>query len=161
MNISEWPLSKIMQMPDEAFGSRWLVGGEVRPTEEQRLWTISPLAFPETIVVWELYMTAWTEATARAVFRIALGDQIPISTAMMNALEPVFPGIGYLGPQPQEIHLKDYPFLGLRKIRMPVKTSGRRLVIEYFNSGAATSLMTCILTVSSVPREVPDCLISV
>ncbi|GAH51986.1 unnamed protein product, partial [marine sediment metagenome] len=46
-------------------------------------------------------------------------------------------------------------------MRKLVRTGGRRLVGRFYMGATGQQYATVILTVSSVPTEVPDCLLSV
>jgi len=113
------------------------------------------------MVIWEVLFSAWTQDDTRAVFRIALGDIVPAALAQMTAYEPLFYGLGEDGAEPRNFQFKNDEVLALRQLKLPVAPAGRRLICEFTNTGQYTSVMTCMIVVSSIPKDIPDCLISV
>jgi len=156
MNISDWPISKIMQLPDEAFGRRFFISCMMKVSGESTVWDISELGFPEICVIWEMQLLTWQTAGARTEFRVALGDHLPTTAAEVDVLEPVFPGLGQTGAEPRVITSKDWQGFVARKLRLPIRASGRRLVVEFTNTFTPATVMSCILTVSSIPKDIPS-----
>jgi len=156
MNISDWPISKIMQLPDEAFGRRFLISCMKKVSAQTTVWDISELGFPEICVIWEMQLLTWEAEASRTEFRVALGDHLPTTTAEVDVLEPVFPGLGLTGAEPRVITSKEWTGIVTRKLKLPIRTSGRRLVVEFTNTWTQTTVMTCILTVSSIPKDIPS-----
>lgn len=160
MDIRSWALHQIMQLPDNCFGRRFLVSCCVAAGAGVAAWDISELAFPERAVIWEFGMTNVGTTQELDSFRLALGDVLPTSTAIMDALEPVFPGLGLTGLSPRQIYTGWISPMHLSRLRFPIMASGRRLVFEATGLADKTPLVTVMLLVSSIPVEVPDCLFS-
>jgi len=156
MNISDWPLSSIMQLPDYLFGRRFLVSAQVTLSGQSSAWDISEVPFPENIVIWELSSYSSVSNFARIQCRIALGDQLPANAAQMAALEPLFNGFGATGIGPREINHKYIQNFCMRRLKMGVRTAGRRLCIECVNTSEYAATYTVLLTVSSVPKDIPS-----
>ncbi len=57
MDIRNWPLSQIMQLPDAAFGRRWPVGLAYAFAGAGAEFDISEAALPERFVIWEVLST--------------------------------------------------------------------------------------------------------
>lgn len=160
MNISDWPLGKIMQLPDHLFGRRFIISCHARVAGEATVYDISEIAFPEIFVIWEAHFLTWETENTETTYRVAMADFLPALGPEMENLEPLFPGLGVTGPEPRYIYFKEYQRLHMSKLRIPVRASGRRLVVEMYNSFTFSSIMGLFLTVSSIPKEIPDCLIS-
>lgn len=160
MDVRDWPWDQIMQLPDCCFGRRFLVSCTQQGGAGVPLWDISEIAFPERCVIWEFIF--WSEETATAVasFRVALGNQLPATVAMMDVLEPVFPGFGVQGPDPRRIANVAWGTEALRRLRLPIAAMGRKLVLEVTGVGVETPVVCVAVVVSSIPTEVPDCLVS-
>lgn len=161
MNISNWPLGQLMQLPDHCFGRRYMVYCTSRPSGQATGFDIAEIAFPEVCVIWELLIDCTVSADKRFIFRITLGDQLPTTEAMVLANEPLIMGLGEQGPEPREIHLKGGRVVRWNKLRFPIRTSGRRLVCQFENTDTLSAIGAVSVVCSSVPREIPDCLISV
>ncbi|MBA7681717.1 hypothetical protein ES703_90057 [subsurface metagenome] len=161
MDIRNWPMNRIMQLPDNCFGRRFPVCVCVFDTDETPRWDISEIALPEKCVIWGF--TSWMDEADYHVdsFRLALGDQLPTTVAMMDALEPLFYGLGRQGPEPRYIvaHV-NYPPI-VYNLRLPVAAAGRRVILEARSNVEQALAFQVVLVVSSIPTEVPDCLLSV
>jgi len=157
MNISQWPLGKIMQLPDHCFGRRYLISCSLSVKEVVIHWDISELAFPEVCVVWELVLQGTSSTPTLDIFRLALGDQLPTTVAMMDGLEPVFNGLGLTGPGPRGIWVPTANGVAFTKLRMPLRTAGRRLVLELGPGQVERVSVICGLVVSAIPKDIPSC----
>jgi len=160
MNISQWPMSRIMQLPDFCFGRRWQVSCSAKGVVVGPNWDIAEIAFPEHIVLWELNLYSVGSVTTAKTFRLALGDQLPTSGAMMDALEPFLPGLGITGPEPRLIMPLHYGSLTGPMLRTNIHTAGQRLVLEVSADVTASDALVVIVIVSSLPTEAPDWLVS-
>jgi len=161
MDIRNWSFDQIMQLPDSAFGRRFPVGVCPSAGTSATAWDIAEVAFPERIVVWELVVWADFQRFYVDHFRLAIGDQLPVAAAQMSLLDPLLQGIGLQGAGPRNIHNEYRNGFAVRGMKMPVMTSGRRLVGEVTATGDGAARLQVVVVVSSVPSEVPDCLISV
>ncbi|GAH58066.1 unnamed protein product, partial [marine sediment metagenome] len=94
MDIRNWPMDRIMQLPDECFGRRFLVSCSLAYADAGSTFDISEIALPEACVLWSLNVAWYNEDTATHYIRLALGDQLPATVAMMDALEPLISGLG-------------------------------------------------------------------
>jgi len=156
MNIRDWPMNKIMSLPDHCFGRRFVVGLMLRTIEEATSWDISELALPERCVLWEFQMGFIARDTGIATVRLAFGDQLPTTTAQMDILEPVLPGFGYQGADPRTILVRGTMLYTLQKVKVPVCTSGRRIIMEVTSAAVASSAVFGLFVFSSMPTEIPD-----
>lgn len=160
MNVRDWPMGQIMQLPDCCFGRRWLVSCSFENKTVGTFWDISESAFPENIVIWELSITAKHEVLTGNFVRIALGDHLPTAAAEVDRLEPLFRGHGLTGAEPRQIVLPYADQHQITSLKQNVATSGRRMVVEFLSFGPGSRFVIVGVVVSSIPTEVPDCLIS-
>ncbi len=160
IDIQHWPLDRIMQLPDHCFGRRFPVCLCPSSSSDVPGWDISEIALPETCVIWDLVMWVELVTVALTSFRLALGDQLPTTTAQMDALDPLFPGLGHQGAEPRQVLFgaANVPIVSM--LRLPVRSGGRRPVAEVIVAGPDPGYLDVILVVSSIPTEVPDWLIS-
>lgn len=160
MDIRNWPLGSIMQLPDCCFGRRFLVS--VTPTTPSggTGWDISEIALPERFVIWEFF--SWWSSVELVFFswRLALGDMLPSTTAEMDDLQPLFPGLGLQGAEPRTLIPPPSLFFMRWQLRVPVQAAGRRLIMELSAVATKTGIVTAGIIVSSLPTEVPDWLCS-
>jgi len=155
MDISRWPIGDIMQLPDDVFGNRFIVACAGKPGGEATVWDISEVALPEHCVIWELYLGMELGTVSRAVFRLGIGDQLPTTEAIMDQTTPVFPGLGGQGAEPRDITLKDSTQLHLCRLKHYIHSMGRRLVVQFENTGSSAINMNAIIVVSALPRSIP------
>lgn len=160
MNTRNWPIDKIMQLPDWCFGRRYMISCTINTGAGEQTWDISELAFPEKAVIWEMTNEAYALTHLDDYYRLALGDQLPTTAAQMDALEPLFPGMGLQGPEPRHNRLLLYTDATMVKLRMPIQPGGRRMILELTPESESIKLMGVRIIVSSMPTEVPDWLIS-
>ena len=160
MDFRSWPLNKIMQLPDECFGSRWPIFFAGGVAAANTGYYISEMALPERCVIWELFIHL-TSQGGMAIenwdmdFIYKLGDQLP-TAANLAAMETLFKGVDFI--QAAEKTLR--PFSGVLRMRMPVASSGRRICLAARNNDTEYVTGHTGLVISSVPTEVPDCLFS-
>lgn len=160
MNIQNWGLGQIMQLPDYLFGRRFMVSCFLDVPDATRAWDISEVALPEMCVVWELVVATLQAFGAEITVRIALGDQLPAAAATFDALDPLFMGLGVQGPEPRGFHILDIGSFSMRRLRMPVAAQGNRLVVEALTPEAKSGTVFVGIVVSGVPKEIPDWLVS-
>jgi len=160
MNISQWPIGRIMQLPDFVFGRRWPIIFSGLLTTVSTEYYISEMALPDVCVLWEL--TFFTTPVSTAVvppvmpLSIYLGDQLPTTDAEMALMEPLF-------PEADEIvdGLRSFRGRGnLSRLRKPISAQGRRVVMRTEIGAVVPGTFVVWLIFSSVPKEVPDWLIS-
>ena len=161
MDIRNWSLDQIMQLPDSVFGNRFLVSVQSHIGAAGTVWDISEIPFPERFVIWELHVSVSRVGVENVWCRIAFGDQLPTTTAQMDGLEPVFNGLGMQGAGPRQIFVTSLTPIILTRLKIPKQATGRRLVSEFGGTGPGAGYCTVSMVVSSIPREIPDCLISV
>ncbi|MBA7674184.1 hypothetical protein ES703_82391 [subsurface metagenome] len=160
MNIRNWPMDRIMQLPDCCFGRRWPMSLYVAGVSDTPGYDITELALPEMAVFWSLvWWVAYSDGVV-SYMRLALGDSLPTAAAQMTALEPLFPGMGVTGAEPRNILIGSASRGARLTMRMPVRAAGRRPVLEVVSGEAKSCVLHVILEVSSAPTEVPDCLLS-
>lgn len=160
MNINQWPLGQIMQLPDHVFGQKWIVACELSQQTGSETWDISEIAFPEVAVFWQIGLYTYNKSTTPIDFTVALGDQLPMSLAMINSLEPLVPGLGLQGAEPRDImnpHEAGQCVMDCKYVR---QTAGRRLVLGMDTITLQYATVRVWVVCSSIPKEVPDCLLS-
>ena len=157
MDIRDWPLDRIMQLPDCCFGRRWLVCAEKLISVAGPLWDIGEVALPDVCVLWNLSIDGYNIDTVVHHYRLALGDHLPAAAAEMDALEPLIMGLGVQGAEPRQIEVRP----GYSSVNLPIRdlrqAQGRRLVLEVSAAALKAVSVRAIVTVSSIPKEVSDC----
>ena len=155
MNIEDWPMNEIMQLPDEVFGRRWPYSMSDLDFDIIKSYTIHETKLPEWIVVWECYLVVTREIPSTADMSLALGMNLPTSDAEFEELEKLFPywygstaGRGWVtvpGTAP----------VRMEKGKVLIHSAGRRLILgcQRVVGTATGSIVT--LTLSGVPKDLP------
>jgi len=160
MNIEKWSIAKRMYLPDWCFGPRWpliITGSLAAGITEFRE---SDVALPDKWVLWELEVTIWpsTDVYADRLFQsaISMGPKVAASDAAFKAYETILFGSMYMSGGVKTIN---GPYV-MRRIRMGFNAKGRKICTRVRNVAGVTTTYSIILVVSSLPKEVPDWLIS-
>lgn len=160
MDIRNWPLARILQLPDWCFGRRWPIMLRLELGVAATGYLISDMALPDRCVLWEVIIKSIAvnaaQVSGRAEVQVALGDQLPAgatAAAIFAAYENMFPGVEGLR--------NAIPSIGrLSKLRTVYHAQGRRVVVFFDNRSTQTRDFIVVMVFSSIPTEVPDWLIS-
>lgn len=160
MRIDNWPMERIMQLPDWCFGRRWMVGVRANITSAAAHFDICEFAFPERAVVWEINIHQAYYTTSSSEVCLALGDHLPANAAEFAELPLLFPGA--ISPSGQRgAFICTYLYVNrVSHLRKIVEAHGNRLVGSFVRIVGDTEFLAGNVVISSVPREVPDWLIS-
>jgi len=160
MNIDNWPLDRIMRLPDWCFGRRFPVSVRVNSYSGAFDVDISEIGLPEKCVVWEFISEPYYVDHHNGYARVALGDQLVADEAAFMRLEPLINGYGNQGQGPRQIEYSQYTGPLHISMRMPVAAAGRRLTAMAVAPVEKSYRCRFTIVVSSMPKEVPDWLIS-
>jgi len=160
MNIDNWPMDRIMRLPDWCFGRRWWVGeymGSANGTVHYRL---GQEELPDKFVLWGLLIFCRAPSCLEAMrLTIRLGDHTPANMDDANTMERLLKGISI-----QTIGYELYPesngVTWINCERQLIESAGRKLAIVSNGDQAIAYEMTVGVLISSLPKEVPDWLIS-
>lgn len=160
MDIRNWPFDQIMQLPDHCFGRKFPIILGIRSTDVLNHYLISEIGLPEACVLWEIWFNSIGGDGAflgnvPGTISLALGDRLPATDAEFNALETLFPEVDEILTGARTIRAP----LSL-KLRKPYRVSGRRVVARWLALQEDRIDMVLGLVFSSIPKEVPDWLIS-
>lgn len=160
MDIRDWPLDQIMQLPDSAFGRRWPIGIANAASTIFESFDISESPLPEWCVIWEVCFGPGVETAYPWRVELSLGDQLPANIAQFLVLEPLFPAVLGIANHRSVFVSGVGSGWSMTRLKVPVHAIGRRIVGAFLSMLTGPTDCTVIVTVSSIPREVPDCLIS-
>jgi len=160
MDIRNWSLDKIMQLPDSCFGRRWPIVMRIQGHAIQPVFTLTPAALPERCVVWELYASVSKVSATVGQFGLRLGDVVPTTEAEFGELELLLGQFRGTTLADASWALSFYQAIQLQNIRVPVLSAGRRIVLGLEATQFASEDIEVIVVISSIPTEVLDCLLS-
>jgi len=160
MNIEKWEIERIMQLPDWCFGKQWQVSVMAWASGGVASFDISEDAYPDRMVLWHVGLWCYYAVGADQYIKLALGHQLPTDDAAFMLCEPLLRGIGRSGPDPRRIELFSNAPSPTIPLRMPIEAQGKRLVVEAYAAAEKYIRVHVITVISSMPKEVPDWLIS-
>lgn len=158
IDIRNWTMDKIMMLPKHVFGRIWpVITSSPIGTSSVEQWLI-PAHVPDNLVIWELLVHGHMTSVFHSYFKLALGDQAPADDTAFDILQRVFPLD--IGPSTSEggisIGTSNPHYLD---IKIPVKTGGRRFVVQAANAHASLGMdFGLTIMISSIPASVPECL---
>lgn len=161
MDIRNWPMDRIMQLPDHCFGRQWPVAVHALSQGVGVYFDISEAGLGDKCVIWQAMYFVTGPFSSTTFVSLALGDVLPTTDAEFDALEPLFSDVGRRLAGRRVVDLAGLGLFVTIPMRLPVAAQGRRLVGRFQVVLEAVGPPAAILTVSSMPREVPDCLLSV
>lgn len=160
MHIEHWSINRVLRLPDWMFGRRFEIGVSFLIEQEQIYYDICEIPLPNLCVIWELSIWVPDGISSDSFLRLALGDHLPGAQTEFEVMEPVFQSIGSPTVGPRRIWLSSAGQWGVNTLRKVIEPQGRRLVGEVENNGSGTGNVMAILIVSSIPREIPEWMVS-
>ena len=159
MDLRNWSLDAIMQLPDHCFGRRWPVSICIDSPTVAFTWEISKFSLPNRFIVWEVGV--WNSSgDARTVLtKFLLGNVRPANLVEANQLDGVFGEVWGHDDIQNYFEYNCGGDLFLRRLKLPVHSQGRRLILQVLHTDVASPEITGSLVISSIPNEVPDCLL--
>jgi len=161
MDISRWGMDQVMMLPDHCFGTRRVLTMCGEGTIAIPAFDISETGLGERTVVWGAGV--WNELadTLASFVRFKLGDQLPATLAEFDALDDMFPEMACVAGYRSILAVRGETAILWLPMRRMFQTSGRRIVAALGAIALSEAIGMCGIEISSVPREVPDCLLSV
>jgi len=159
MNISDWPIGRIMQLPDWCFGRRYWVGTTVETSSAGNRYFIVEERLPKRFVIWKVLMGVPAQATA-ANFHLGLrlGNELPVAATFLG-LRKLMTGIA-LETDLFDFHWQRYTALDVSGMKNLVESQGGRIVGVLQLAAETTDIVSNIsILISSLPTEVPDWLV--
>lgn len=160
MNVRDWPMNQIMQLPDCCFGRREIAQLSTELADADPVFVINPGGLAERTVIWEIGVTNRGTIATTTHVTLALGDQLPATQAEFAALEVMFPNVIASDGGRGEFETQGGSYQSIFKVRQIFATAGRRIVARIIRHIGVATEAAVVITYSSIPTEVPDCLFS-
>lgn len=159
MRIDNWPLDRIMRLPDWCFGRRWWVGAYMGSSTGVAYSAMCEEAFPDKFVVWSVMINSRQPTVSQALritFRLA--DNLAAFNANPGGYDRLLKGVSsplivfefFCAP-----NCSTY----VHDLRHIVESSGRRLCIHSNGDQENAYEVTAAVLISAMPKEIPDWLI--
>ena len=159
MRIDNWPLDKIMRLPDWCFGRRWWIGeymGNTKGTVDYRLGVEN---LPDKFVVWGILISTRSPACLEALrLTIRLGELLPVAPGDVNGLDRILKGVS-IQTITYEFYVNPNGLTWINVERVIHESNGRRLVLMANGDQTIAYEMTAGMIISSMPKEVPGWLL--
>lgn len=157
MDIHDWPIEKVLQLPAACFGRRFIVSVSATLGIGASAFLESSFALPDKAVLWEVFAHSMKASASTSdvlgVFALALGEKKPTNRDEFVLLEQVFPSLGNVFGNARVM----WTPVHLTSLRLPVLAQGRRLNFFLQNAGLPILSFVVHLVFTSLPTEIPDC----
>ena len=156
MNISKWPMEKIMQLPDAAFGTKFPVIFSAMVSLGATEFFTSESSLPDKCVLHEIWLSTGGQVTTgehgSIQASLALATGVIDSDTKFRLTEPLLP---FLSDRVSSID-NFRPEFHLTRLRMPIIAQGRKVVLRAQENGGEPTIFSCGLVFSSIPNDIPD-----
>jgi len=160
MRIDNWPLDRIMRLPDWCFGRRWWLGEYMGHTAGNVNYLLGAENLPDKFVVWGIYISCRSINCLEAIrLTIRLGTVLPAAAGDVEGLDRIFKGI-CVPAITYEFCVNPNGVTWVNCERQIIESAGRRLVMISNGDGTIAYYMTVGMHISALPKEVPDWLFS-
>lgn len=160
MNIQRWTVDQLMQLPACCFGRRWWVGCYCTEAGGDIAYFTAEEKMPEQFVIWGSMISVSSPAPVNPVqLTFRLGDRVPVTAAEALAMDRLYKGISSPA-QLYEFYHSQWDMTWMACERIFVQSVARRLIVVTIGDGVNAYHLTAAVLISSVPKEVPDWLIS-
>lgn len=159
MDIRDWTMSEVMQLPDWCFGERWWVGEYCGHVNGRAYNIVGTEQLPDKFVVWGVLIACRSVNCLEAMrLTIRLADNQARFAANILAHERLLKGISI-----PSIYFEFYPnqngVTWVNCERQLVESMGKRLAMSANGDQTIAYEMTVGVQISEVPRQVPDWLV--
>lgn len=156
MDVSDWPVDKIMQLPDWCFGRRWWAGTQCYKADGKVSYGYAEERFPDAFVLWAVMVTCYSPSMTEAMkltLRVAAQPFVDMET--VRAADRLLKGTSRIGLW-MDLYVGPNEVTYISDIRQYCHYPNKRLAVEA--NGDQTNLYYCDVNVliSSVPKQIPD-----
>lgn len=149
-----------MQLPDCCFGPRWPIGVDMRVSGTAIVLQMSDGVFPDKAVIWEVLIDSDSPSVGHFYFLMGYAEDINYSLAEFYNVPPILRGVSRQGHVNNLFECDTYFKIALRNLKIPVETQNKHLVVLLRNTDLIVVAFRVWITVSSIPTEVPDWMVS-
>lgn len=156
MDISRWPLDKIMQLPDHCFGRKWWVGTYVGTTADAPNYFLIEESVPDIFILWDVLIATaghtagtHTNVTFRLCAQAPTGANIKTFRRLLRNFSTRI--------QMYDLHLPPMGLVHVGPMRNVINAGNDRIggafkiVAETAN---CEGVVACLI--SGIPRDIPD-----
>lgn len=160
IDIRNWPIDQIMQLPDEAFGQKWqIITNEQVAGGATDVWMASEKV-PDTIVLWEIRVHGIRTSIPAGGFKFAIADQIPADEDAFDLGERIFKGSLDNTVEEGMINYGNPDSALVIPMRKHVVMGGKRFTVWFKNTAGNVNETTVMFLISSIPRSLGEWMLS-
>lgn len=160
MRIDNWPLDRIMRLPDWCFGRRWWVGEYCGNVNGGAYQVVGTEELPDKFVVWGVLVSCMSPNCLQALrVTLRLADNLAAFTAAPLNYDRLLKGIS-IPTITYEFYANQNGVTWINAEREIVESGGKRLAIQTNGDQAILYEATVAILISALPKEVPDWLFS-
>ena len=160
MNIENWPIGRIAQLPDWVFGRRWPIALGQNAINTATVWDITEAGLPDRTMIWEIVLNSPGSVDAVAIVGLRIGEMIPATVAEFTGLQPLFNDVvDHTGARSSMI-MQPGSATALRMLRVPVELQGKKIIAQFTTASETDNAVQILMVISAVPKEVPDWILS-
>lgn len=160
MDISNWSLDKILELPDWCFGKRWWVGTYVGTLNDEASYFLIEESVPDKFVLWDVVVSTTGHRDAEhANVTLRLCRQVPTSTNIKE-YRRLMTNLSNR-TQTYDVYLPPVALSHLGPMRNLVEADNDQIggCLKLVGEGAdCENSVACLI--SGIPREVPDWVVS-
>lgn len=156
MDISKWPLNKIMQLPDWCFGRRWWVGTYVGTQADTPNYFIIDESVPDIFVLWDVLISSaghtagtHTNVTFRLCPQVPTAGNIKDFRRLMRNMSTRI--------QMYDVHVPPVSLTHLGPMRNHIEAGNDKIGGAFKIVAETADCENCVAClISGMPKEVPD-----
>jgi len=156
MDIRNWPMNRIMQLPDCCFGRRWLVACAAETAEAGDEYAIVGAGMPDRAVIWEINVTMEFAITQVVGLEFAWAERLVTTAAEWSGLQKMFPCQGQKDGADYNFWASSGSSVITANLKLPSPALGKRPSVRLDDGSTSGKDVTVYFTISSLPTEVPD-----
>lgn len=155
IDIRNWPLDKIMQLPDWVFGAKFYNGHFGNQVGGGSTYYKFPTPLPDRIVLWDIIGSVAPETGVTYVLAgWGLGSEVPTAATWRRGdrLLANFVQIN----EAFDISMPVGNIMHLGPVRLPIVTGKRHITANYSSQGGNEPEIHVTAVISAIPNEIPD-----
>ena len=160
MGYVKLSLDEMLRLPDHVFGRRYVISCAITAEQDTVVWDISEMSFANIAMIWGIHIWSTEPGINTDWIRLAIGPRLPASVAEMNLLPDLIQGLGYQQARPRRISINYVGYQQIINLRTVVHANGGHLILEVDAMVTQATDVTVAVVTSSIPKEVPDWIIS-
>ncbi len=156
MDISNWPMDRIMQLPVDCLGTRFtIIFSDAQPAVGDDIY-FNNLALTDRCVLHEIHASIGSStvnvSSPIASLALVLANRQPANLTEFLTHDNLLTGIDEETSDIQQFRTP----MHLTRLKLPILAQGRKVALKFSIEGVFAAHFNVALVFSSIPREIPD-----